>query len=365
MWLVVDVLEIMFVLGIFGLIAGLMWFDGPRGLLNAIRNPPIIPVVGAREMAIWYRNVLIPCTVLLIIVFLFSTGNIMKQMGTSDWNEKDAVVIGSEERSSTSCDSEGNCNTTYWLHIDYSYTIEGIDYNGSRYSFLADACCDTEDYPAGKEIIVYVDPDDNTESVMIRGFEGVLIEVLTGFSFLVLIASILTAVLVLWKIGFHLQPAENRKKALEAPRGEGKGLRGMFASTGFMSELRELKNFAVMVKKSQKDAFEGEERTLVTEIDGEPGTLIVRNLNDIMMSMSNMNENARIYLDENGESGRIITFRMLGDIDGDDYLEVGEYTGSDLVNERRINMDKNANDLFEFIERALENANEEEKPWWV
>ena len=62
MWLVMDVLEIMFVLGIFGLIAGLMWFDGPRGLLNAIRNPPIIPVVGAREMAIWYRNVLIPCT---------------------------------------------------------------------------------------------------------------------------------------------------------------------------------------------------------------------------------------------------------------------------------------------------------------
>ena len=365
MWLVVDVLEIMFVLGIFGLIAGLMWFDGPRGLLNAIRNPPIIPVVGAREMAIWYRNVLIPCTILLIIVFLFSTGNIMKQMGTSDWNETDAIVIGSEERSSTSCDSEGNCTTTYWLHIDYSYTIEGIDYNGSRYSFLADACCDTDDYPAGKEIIVYVDPDDNTESVMIRGFEGVLIEVLTGFSFLVLIASILTAVLVLWKIGFHLQPAENRKKALEAPRGEGKGLRGMFASTGFMSELRELKNFAVMVKKSQKDAFEGEERTLVTEIDGEPGTLIVRNLNDIMMSMSNMNENARIYLDENGESGRIITFRMLGDIDGDDYLEVGEYTGSDLVNERRINMDKKANDLFEFIERALENANEEEKPWWV
>ena len=192
-----------------------------------------------------------------------------------------------------------------------------------------------------------------------------LIEVLTGLSFLVLIASILTAALVLWKIGFHLQPAENRKKALEATRRESKGLRGMFASTGFMSDLRELKNFAVMVKKSQKDAFEGGERTLVTEIDGEPGTLIVRNLNDIMMSMSNMNENARIYLDENGESGRIITFRMLGDIDGDDYLEVGEYTGSDLVNERRINMDKNANDLFEFIERALENANEEEKPWWV
>ena len=86
MWLVVDVLEIVFVLGIFGLIAGLMWFNGPRGLLKAIRNPPVIPVVGAREMATWYRNVLIPCTVLLIIVFLFSTGSIMKQIGTSDWN---------------------------------------------------------------------------------------------------------------------------------------------------------------------------------------------------------------------------------------------------------------------------------------
>jgi len=364
-WLVIDVLEIMFVLGIFGLIAGLMWFDGPRGLLKAIRNPPVIPVVGAREMATWYRNVLIPCTVLLIVVFLFSAGNIMKQMGTSDWNETDAIVIGSEERSSTSCDAGGNCTTTYWLHIDYSYTIGGIDYNGSRYSFLSDSNGDTDDYPPGKEIIVYVNPDDNAESVMIRGFEGVLIEMLTGLSFLVVIASILTAVLVLWKIGFHLQPAENRKKALEAPREKGKGLRGMFASTGFMGELRELKNFAVMLKKSQKDAFEGEERTLVTEIDGEPGTLVVRNLNDVMMAMSNMNENARIYLDENGESGRIIAFRMLGDIDGDDYLEAGEYIGSDLVNERRINMDKNASDVFEFIEQALENANEEEGPWWV
>ena len=138
----------------------------------------------------------------------------MKQMGTSDWNETDAIVIGSEERSSTSCDSEGNCTTTYWLHIDYSYTIEGIDYNGSRYSFLADACCDTEDYPAGKEIIVYVDPDDNTESVMIRGFEGVLIEVLTGLSFLVLIASILTAVLVLWKIGSTSSPRRIERRLL-------------------------------------------------------------------------------------------------------------------------------------------------------
>ena len=81
--------------------------------------------------------------------------------------------------------------------------------------------------------------------------------------------------------------------------------------------------------------------------------------------MSNMNENAKIHLDENGDNGRIIAFRMLEDIDGDDYLEAGEYIGSDLVNERRVNMDKNPGDVFEFIEQALENANEEDKPWWV
>ena len=365
MWLVIDVLEIMFVLGIFGLIAGLMWFDGPRGLLKAIRNPPVIPVVGAREIATWYRNVLIPCTVLLIIVFLFSTGSIMKQMGTSDWNETDAIVIGSEERSSTSCDAGGNCTTTYWLHIDYSYTIDGVDYNGSRYSFLSDSNDDTDDYPPGKEIIVYVNPDDNTESVMIRGFEGVLIEMLKGLSFLVLIASILTAVLILWKIGFHLQPAENRKKALEAPREGGKGLRGMFASTGFMRELREMKDFAVMVKKSQEDAFEGEERILTMEIDGNLRTLAVRNLNDMIEPISDMEEYAKISLDQDANGGRNICFKFLGDIDGDEYLEIGEYIGPDLVREKKINMDKNPNEAFEFIERALENANEEGKPWWV
>jgi hypothetical protein len=78
-----------------------------------------------------------------------------------------------------------------------------------------------------------------------------------------------------------------------------------------------------------------------------------------------MNENARIYLDDNGDNGRIISFRMLGEVDGDDYLEAGEYIGLELINERKINMDKNPSDAFDFIEQALENANSEGEPWWV
>ncbi len=363
---VLDILEIMLVLGIFGLIGGLIAFNGPRGLLKAIRNPPVIPVVGVRDMASWYTNILIPCTVLLIGIFLFSAGGIVKQLGTSDWNEVDAIVDYSGYDSSTSCDEYGNeCTTSDWLVVHYTYTIDEFNYSGNRWSFVGNADGVSEDYPAGKPITVYVDPADDSESVMVRGFEGVLIEILAGMWFLVLIASILTAALVLWKIGFHLQPAANRKKALEAPRDGAKGLRGRFASSDFMRELREMKNFAGMVRRSQKDAFEGGERTLVTEIDGDPGSIVVRNLNDIMMPMSNMNENAKIYLDENGDNGRIIIFRMLGIIDGDDYLEAAEYIGSDMVNQRRINMDRNASDLLEFIEQALENANEEEKPWWV
>ncbi len=363
---VLDILEIMLVLGIFGLIGGLIAFNGPRGLLKAIRNPPVIPVVGVRDMASWYTNILIPCTVLLIGIFLFSAGGIVKQLGTSDWNEVDAIVDYSGYDSSTSCDEYGNeCTTSDWLVVHYTYTIDEFNYSGNRWSFVGNADGVSEDYPTGKPITVYVDPADDSESVMVRGFEGVLIEILAGMWFLVLIASILTAALVLWKIGFHLQPAANRKKALEAPRDGAKGLRGRFASSDFMRELREMKNFAGMVRRSQKDAFEGGERTLVTEIDGDPGSIVVRNLNDIMMPMSNMNENAKIYLDENGDNGRIIIFRMLGNIDGDDYLEAVEYIGSDMVNQRRINMDRNASDLLEFIEQALENANEEEKPWWV
>lgn len=363
---VLDILEIMLVLGIFGLIGGLIAFNGPRGLLKAIRNPPVIPVVGVRDMASWYTNILIPCTVLLIGIFLFSAGGIVNQLGTSDWNEVDAIVDYSGYDSSTSCDEYGNeCTTSDWLVVHYTYTIDEFNYSGNRWSFVGNADGVSEDYPPGKPITVYVDPADDSESVMVRGFEGVLIEILAGMWFLVLIASILTAALVLWKIGFHLQPAANRKKALEAPRDGAKGLRGRFASSDFMRELREMKNFAGMVRRSQKDAFEGGERTLVTEIDGDPGSIVVRNLNDIMMPMSNMNENAKIYLDENGDNGRIIIFRMLGNIDGDDYLEAVEYIGSDMVNQRRINMDRNASDLLEFIEQALENANEEEKPWWV
>jgi hypothetical protein len=56
---------------------------------------------------------------------------------------------------------------------------------------------------------------------------------------------------------------------------------------------------------------------------------------------------------------------MLGEVDGDDYLEAGEYIGLELINERKINMDKNPSDAFDFIEQALENANSEGEPWWV
>jgi hypothetical protein len=56
---------------------------------------------------------------------------------------------------------------------------------------------------------------------------------------------------------------------------------------------------------------------------------------------------------------------MLGEVDGDDYLEAGEYIGLELINERNINMDKNPSDAFDFIEQALENANSEGEPWWV
>ena len=164
---------------------------------------------------------------------------------------------------------------------------------------------------------------------MIRGFEGVLIEMLTGLSFIVLIASILTAVLVLWKIGFHLQPAENRKKALEAPRERGKGLRDMLPSTNFMRDLREMKNFAVIVKKSQEDAFEGEERILTMEIDGNPRAQAVRNLNDMIEPIFDMEEYAKISLGQDASGGRNICFKILGEIDGDEYLEIGEYIGPD------------------------------------
>ena len=113
-------------------------------------------------------------TISFLILFLIG-GPAIADLGTGDWNATDGVITSSDVRSST--DSEGG--TTYCLAVNYEYTYDGKTYYGDVVSYSKDNSCDSwsrnadDDYPEGKEITVYVNPDNPYEAVLEPGLSGV------------------------------------------------------------------------------------------------------------------------------------------------------------------------------------------------
>tara|TARA_B100000459_G_scaffold136641_1_gene93345 strand:+ start:4131 stop:4997 length:867 start_codon:yes stop_codon:yes gene_type:complete len=114
------------------------------------------------------------CTVSFVAVF-FVGGPVLADLGTSDWNATNGVIIDSGV--DTSSGSEGG--TTYCLWVDYQYTYDNETFDGDVVSYSKQNSCSSwseeadDDYPSGKEITVYVNPDNPYDAVLETGVSGV------------------------------------------------------------------------------------------------------------------------------------------------------------------------------------------------
>ena len=118
---------------------------------------------------------------------------------------------------------ENNC--VFDLHITYSYTVDGVVYNGQTYSLWEGwlsrespnshwSCRNSvppeeianfvESNPEGGEVTVYYDSSDPQRSVVIRGFEG-------GIPFLVTIVNTFLLVALIYKLSmsFYSRPGRD------------------------------------------------------------------------------------------------------------------------------------------------------------
>ena len=118
---------------------------------------------------------------------------------------------------------ENNC--VFDLHITYSYTVDGLEYNGQTYSLWEGrlsrespnshwSCGNSappeeianfvESNPEGGEVTVYYDSSDPQRSVVIRGFEG-------GIPFLVTIVNTFLLVALIYKLSmsFYSRPGRD------------------------------------------------------------------------------------------------------------------------------------------------------------
>tara|TARA_B110000003_G_C16603876_1_gene516735 strand:+ start:800 stop:1669 length:870 start_codon:yes stop_codon:yes gene_type:complete len=143
-------------------------WNKPQETIEIHPGASIIGLLGGWAFAgIW-------CTASFVALF-FVGGPVLADIGTSDWNATDGVIL--ESGVDTSSDGEGG--TTYCLWIEYQYTYDNETYDGDVLSFSKDNSCSSwsedadEDYPAGKEITVYVNPDNPYDAVLETGISGV------------------------------------------------------------------------------------------------------------------------------------------------------------------------------------------------
>lgn len=119
----------------------------------------------------------------------FVVSDILYKFETEDWHSTDAVVLDSwvEEGS-----DEGT--TFYCLWVEYYYEYDGIEYIGleEKTPCTSGNANADEDYPVGKEITVFVDPDNPSESSLTQGF-GAEDQLICCFFILPLLGIILIA----------------------------------------------------------------------------------------------------------------------------------------------------------------------------
>ena len=122
---------------------------------------------------LWFFTI-VWCSASLFATVIIGS-DMIADIGTRNWESVDGIVENSYV--STSTDGEGG--TTYCLHVDYQYTVDGRTYDGNRISYSADNSCNSwsansdDDYPEGKKITVYYDPSNPSESVLLSGLSGI------------------------------------------------------------------------------------------------------------------------------------------------------------------------------------------------
>ena len=366
-YLLYDILELIIPCSIMILLVVLFTGIRPRhikettqNVLKFIRDPPVIPRIGFKEVKLWTIGVLVPILIIIFVILLFSLSSIIDQIGTTDWVETKATVDFAEEREETTCDAEGNCTTDYWTHVEYIYEYENITYSGSRYTFISKMDSGLSgDFPSGKEIDIFVDDKNPHESLMIKGWDGVWIEVIVVLWFISVILVILFIFLSLWKIGFHLQSSEKKQEALLNPK------KSVLWNANFMEKFRNFVVFLGAMKKSQEDVYDGETKTLKFQIDGIEVEKNVKNIQDVLNILMDVESRAIIYLEESGKMGRNIEMEF--DYSGeDDIVEVKELIGTELLSKRKINLDSESFEIINIISEALSSSiKEDNDEWWV
>ncbi len=113
-----------------------------------------------------------------IVIALFGYTTYKTGVESTDWPTVDGVIIRSEiEQQTVTTEKDGKKKTEVKSHpkIAYQYQVGGQEYKGTKISFLSssgNANQIVSQYPKGKTVRVYYNPDKLKQAVLVPGNSG-------------------------------------------------------------------------------------------------------------------------------------------------------------------------------------------------
>ena len=124
-------------------------------------------------------------TTIIVVIMLFSIGDVITQVQSSDWVETEGTVVDARNAQDCSSDGEGGTSCTSYTAVTVAYTFEGRNYTTTDYSMLSNNwLSDAAKWIEQQNVTVYVNPEQPAEALYLSGWDGVAEEIFTGFFFM-------------------------------------------------------------------------------------------------------------------------------------------------------------------------------------
>ena len=152
---------------------------------------------------------------ILVVIMLFSIGDVITQVQSSDWVETEGTVVDARNAQDCSSDGEGGTSCTSYTAVTVAYTFEGRNYTTTDYSMLSNNwLSDAAKWIEQQNVTVYVNPEQPAEALYLSGWDGVAEEIFTGFFFMGIILGGYIGIFVpVWFVYARIQ----RLCGIEAP----------------------------------------------------------------------------------------------------------------------------------------------------
>ncbi|OUT62386.1 MAG: hypothetical protein CBB71_02230 [Rhodopirellula sp. TMED11] len=161
---------------------------------NAGEELPTTAVFIAKAVMLMFGRLMPLIFFVVGVVVLWSgVNNYQRGNASESWPTVQGTVLDATIRDVRSSNSNGPSRTSYAVHLDYEYEVDGTVYEGDQVRFGAmmhnersGALAEQKKYATDSPVSVHYNPEDASEAVLVAGYgDGVWVAIGLGVVFTV------------------------------------------------------------------------------------------------------------------------------------------------------------------------------------